>query len=236
MIHTVAEVALEVLEATVPVLLLIFFFQLVVLRRRPANVRTLLLGTAMAVLGLFLFILGAKISLIPMGMRIGEFLAGVHFLVLVLFVFVLGVAVATAEPAVRIFAYEVDQVSTGSMRRRLVIATVALGVGLALSLAVARIEAGWALASILIPGYVVVLILTAVAPRGYVPVAFDAGAVATGPVAVNFVLPLSTGLAIGLHGETAGLLGFGVVGIIALVPILGMLLLGIVLDRGKNRA
>jgi hypothetical protein len=57
--------------------------------------------------------------------------------------------------------------------------------------------------------------------------------VATGPVAVNFILPLTTGLAMGVWGEGAGLVGFGVVGLVALVPIIGMLLLGIVLNRGR---
>lgn len=232
----IGHTALEVVEATVPVLALIFFFQLVVLRRRPENLRVMMLGVAMAMVGFFLFILGAKVSLIPMGMRIGTYLADAHVLVIALFAFAVGVAVAAAEPAVRIFAYEVDVVSSGALRKRLVVATVAVGVGLALSLAVVRIESGWALATILIPGYLLVLALTPFVPRKYVPVAYDAGAVATGPVAVNFVLPLTTGLAIGLWGEGAGLLGFGVVGIIALVPILGMLLLGIVLERGKYDA
>lgn len=233
LLGTVGHVFLEVVEATIPVLALIFFFQFVVLRRRPESLRTMLLGIGMAITGFFLFVLGATVSLIPMGVQIGEYLSGAHMGVVAAIAFAIGAAVAAAEPAVRIFAFEVDEVSSGAMRKRLVVATIAVGVGVALALAVVRIGNAWSLATILIPGYLVVLALTFFVPRKYVPVAFDAGAVATGPVAVNFVLPLSTGLAIGLWGEGAGLLGFGVVGIIALAPILGMLLLGIVLERGK---
>jgi hypothetical protein len=91
------------------------------------------------------------------------------------------------------------------------------------------------LSYILLPGYLLIVALTLIAPKSFVPIAFDSGAVSTGPVAVNFVLPLTTGLAISLWGEQAGLLGFGVVGIIAMVPIAFMLVLGIVLRRSTHR-
>ena len=236
MIATLGHVALEVLEATVPVLALVFFFQFVVLRRRLENVRTTLIGIGMAIAGLFLFMFGAKVSLIPMGVEIGSRLAGLPLFALIAFAFVVGASVATAEPAVRIFAHEVDEVSSGSIRKRWVLVAIALAVGVAVALAVARIAGGWTLAAILVPGYLVLLLLTLWAPARFVPVAYDAGAVATGPVAVNFVLPLSTGIAIGLRGEGAGLLGFGVVGLIALFPIAAMLLLSIALERGRTRA
>jgi hypothetical protein len=232
--EAVLHAALEVIEATLPVLALILFFQLVVLRKVPANLRTSLLGVAMAMVGFFLFILGAKISLIPMGQEIGKYLAGGSSIFLYLFVFLLGVAVIFAEPAVRILAFEIEEVSSGSLRKRFIVPTIAFGVGIALTLAVLRITQGTNLAWLLLPGYAIALALTLVVPRKFVPIAYDAGAVATGPVAVNFVLPLATGMALGLWGEDAGVLGFGVVGLIALCPIVCMLLLGLALQRGSK--
>lgn len=229
----VLNAALEVLEAVLPVLALIFVFQLFVLRRVPPNLRTMLTGIGMAMLGFFLFILGAKISLIPMGMRIGEFMSAAHPAVIGMFAFVLGVTVIFAEPAVRIFGHEVENVSSGSLRKRLIVPTVALGVGLALVLAALRLTYALPLAYLLVPGYLLILALTLLTPRAFVPIAFDAGAVATGPVAVNFVLPLTTGMALALQGGDTGVFGFGVVGIIAMCPILFMLLLGIALSKGK---
>jgi hypothetical protein len=221
----------EVIEATLPVLALILFFQLVILRRVPPDIRKMLIGAAIAMVGFFLFILGAKISLIPMGMQIGDFLATLHPVGVVLFALVLGIAAIFAEPAVRILAVQIEDVSGGSLRKRFIVPVIALGVGVALAFAVVRISAGLPLAYLLVPGYVVILVLTLVAPRSFVPIAFDSGAVATGPVAVNFVLPMTTGMAISLWGEEAGVLGFGVVGIIAMVPIGFMLVLGIMLAR-----
>jgi hypothetical protein len=223
--------AIEVVEATVPVLALIAVFQFVVLRRPIRNLGQVAVGVAMAMLGFLLFIVGAKISLIPMGMAIGAALATAPVGPMVLVALVMGAAVALAEPAVRILAFEIDEVSSGSLRKRWIAVAVAFGVGVAVALAVVRILHELPLLAILGPGYLVALILTLAAPRDMVPAAYDAGAVATGPVAVNFVLPMTTGLALGLGGDGADTLGFGVVGIIALGPIVTMLALSLTLRR-----
>jgi len=230
----VLAAAVEVVEATLPVLALIAFFQFAVLRRPVQQPRAVITGVVMAMAGFFLFIVGAKLSLIPMGVAIGRLLGDAPLLAVVGFAFVLGAAVAFAEPAVRILAFEVDEVSAGSLRKRLVAGTIAIGVGLAVAAAVLRIAHGLPLAAILVPGYAIAILLTLFAPRDTVPAAYDAGAVATGPVAVNFVLPLTTGMALALAGEGVGELGFGVVGIIALGPIITMLALALTLRRREE--
>lgn len=113
---------------------------------------------------------------------------------------------------------------------------IAFGVGVAVTLAVVRIAYGLPLVAILVPGYLLAIGLTLAAPRDMVPAAYDAGAVATGPVAVNFVLPLTTGMALALGGDRAATLGFGVVGIIALGPIVTMLALALALRRRESDA
>jgi len=234
--HLLVEGALEVIEATLPVLALIAFFQFVVLRRSINQPRTVLIGVAMAMVGFYLFIVGAKLSLIPMGVAIGELLAGAPIVAVLGFAFVLGAAVAFAEPAVRILAFEIDEISAGSLRKRLISTAVALGVGLAVAVSVLRIVHELPLAAVLVPGYAIAIVLTLLTPRDMVPAAYDAGAVATGPVAVNFVLPLTTGMALALWGEDVGALGFGVVGIIALGPIITMLALSLSLRRRETDA
>jgi hypothetical protein len=223
----------EVLEATLPVLVLIFVFQLLILRKQPSNLRTIIIGIAMALVGFVLFILGARMSMIPMGLRIGEYLAAQPPLMVVGFVFIVGLALMIAEPAVRILALEIEEASAGAFRKRFVVFAVALGVGVALVLAWLRIQMGVSLLYIFVPGYLLILLLTYLSPAKTVPLAYDAGAVATGPVAVNFLLPMTTGMALSLWGEQAGILGFGVVGIIAMCPIICMLLLGIILGRRR---
>ena len=225
------EALVEVVEATVPVLALIALFQFAILRRPVRNPRTILVGIALAMVGFLLFIVGVKISLIPMGMAIGVKLAHAPLPAMLGVAFVMGAAVALAEPAVRILAFEIDEVSAGSLRKRWIAGGVALGVGVAVTVAVLRIVHGLPLLAVLAPGYGLAIALTLVAPRDMVPAAFDAGAVATGPVAVNFVLPLTTGMALAVGGEGAKELGFGVVGIIALGPIVTMLALSLAVRR-----
>lgn len=236
MIENALEVLLEVTGAIIPVLVLILFFQIVVLRKIPPDIKNMLSGVVIAVFGFFLFLLGAKMSLIPMGAMIGAFLSGVDILWVVLFAFVLGISVVFAEPAVNILAYEIEEVSSGYMRKRFIIPTIAIGVGFALVFGTLRIFHELPLAYILIPGYVLMLLLTLITPEEFVPMAYDAGAVATGPVAVTFALPVMTGMAIGLWGKEAGILGLGTVGIIAMCPIIYMLLLGIIFNRRKKDA
>ena len=230
------EVLLEVAGAIIPVLLLILFFQIVVLRKIPPDLKNMLSGVVMAVFGFFLFLLGAKMSLIPMGAMIGAFLSGVDILWVVLFAFVLGISVIFAEPAVNILAYEIEEVSSGYIRKRFIIPTIALGVGFAMVFGTLRIFYELSLAYILIPGYILMLLLTLITPKEFIPIAYDAGAVATGPVAVTFALPMMTGMAIGLWGGGAGILGLGTVGLIAMCPIIFMLFLGIIFNRRKKNA
>ena len=234
MTYKALEVLLEVVGAIIPVLVLILFFQIVVLRKIPPDIKNILSGVVMAVFGFFLFILGAKMSLIPMGGMIGAFLSGCDILWVVLFAFVMGISIIFAEPAVNIFAYEIEEVSSGYIRKRVIIPTIAIGVGFALVFGALRIFHELSLIYILIPGYLLILLLTLITPEEFVPIAYDAGAVATGPVAVTFALPMMTGIAIGLWGEEGGIIGLGTVGIIAMCPIIFMLFLGIIYNRKKK--
>ncbi|HDS46172.1 MAG TPA: DUF1538 domain-containing protein [Methanomicrobia archaeon] len=236
MIDQALDVLLEVGGAILPVLGLILFFQLVVLRKIPPDIRSMLVGVVIAVFGFFLFLLGAKMSLLPMGARIGAFLSGCALRWVVLFTLVFGIIVILAEPAVKILAYEIEEASSGSIRKNFVLPPISLGVGFALVFGTLRIFHELPFVYILIPGYLLVLLLTILTPADFVPIAYDAGAVATGPIATTFALPMMTGMAIGLKGSGAGILGLGTVGLIAMCPIIFMLILGIIIDlRTKKR-
>jgi len=230
----VLEVLIEVLEAIAPVLILFFIFQGLVLKKIPENIRDILSGVLMTIIGFFLFFYGAKISLIPMGSQIGTYLAGVDFFWVVILIFIVGVFSILAEPAVNVFVYEVEKVSSGYVRKNILLLSIALGVGVALLFSVLRIYFNLPLSVILIPGYIIVLCMVLVAPKEFIPIAFDSGAVATGPMVVTFALPIMTSLAIGLKGNDSGILGLGTVGLVAMFPIASMLVIGILLKRREN--
>ncbi|MDI6724483.1 MAG: DUF1538 domain-containing protein [Methanobacterium sp.] len=225
------EVFIEVIEAITPVIVLFIFFQLIVLKKVPPNFKRMLVGILMTTIGFFLFLLGARISLIPMGEKIGAFLSETNSFLVIFLIFVIGIIVVFAEPAVSLLAYEIEKVSAGYLKRKYIIPIIALGVGIALTLIILRIYFEIPIAFILIPGYILLLFLTYISPGDIIPIAFDSGAVATGPVVVTFALPIITSIAIGMLGGESGVFGLGTIGVIAMCPIILMLLFGIMIKR-----
>jgi len=234
MIEEMFSVFIDVTVAIIPVLGLILFFQIVLLKKTPPDIKRMLIGVLMTIFGFFFFLFGAKMSLIPFGEMIGEFLSKYSMLEVVLFTFVFGIICAFAEPAVNIFAYEIEEVSSGYIHKNFVVPSVAVGVGFALVFGALRVFHELSFAYILIPGYILILLLTCIAPKEFVPIAYDAGAVAVGPVAITFALPMMIGMATGLWGDGYGILGLGTVGMIAMFPIIFMLVLGIIFNRRRK--
>ncbi|MDP1552840.1 MAG: DUF1538 domain-containing protein [Methanobacteriaceae archaeon] len=234
MIMSALEAFLEVIEAVSPVLILFFIFQVLILKKIPKNIGDIISGILMTIIGFFFFFFGAKISLIPMGTHIGSFLSTLDYYWVIIFAFIVGVFAILAEPAVNVFVYEVEKVSSGYVKKNIMIMSIAFGVGIALLFSVLRIYLNLPLSMIIIPGYLLILALAMLTPRDFIPIAFDSGAVATGPVVVTFVLPIMTSMAIGLKGENSGFLGIGTVGLVAMFPIIFMLVLGILLKRSET--
>lgn len=210
---------------------LFIIFQILILKKRPANYKKLSVGIIMTIVGFFFFLLGAQISLIPMGERIGAFLAHKNPFLVIFLVFLIGIIVIFAEPAINLLAYEIEKVSAGFLKRRYILSIIALGVGLALALIVIRIYLQLPILYILFPGYLLILILTWLAPPRIIQIAFDSGAVATGPVVVTFALPIITSIAMGILGEQAGVFGLGTIGVVAMCPIICLLIFDILINR-----
>ncbi|MBM3297062.1 MAG: DUF1538 domain-containing protein [Candidatus Aminicenantes bacterium] len=218
----------ETLQAVMPLAALVLVFQAAVLSMPAAVIVRFLVGTVMVTAGLFLFLQGVRTSLLPIGRAIGaEMPKRVSFGVLLVLAFALGFAATVAEPDVRVLAYQVDIVSGGEIGRGILILSVALGVGVSVSLAMLRIFLGVPIAWILGVGYVAVLVLSFFVPAHFVPVAFDAGGVTTGPVTVPFILSLGIGVVSVLGGKSALADGFGIVGLASIGPVVGVMLLGI---------
>ncbi|MCC7558385.1 MAG: DUF1538 domain-containing protein [Methanobacteriaceae archaeon] len=225
------KIFVEVIEAIIPVIVLFLIFQLFVLKKVPPNIKQIIVGIFMTTIGFFLFMLGVRISLIPMGEKIGTVLSGTNQFLVLIVIFIVGIIVIFAEPAVSILSYEIEKVSSGFLKKRYITPIIALGVGVSLLLIILRIYFEISIAYILIPGYILIMILTYIAPRDIIPIAFDSGAVATGPVVVTFALPIITSIAINILGDKSGVFGLGTIGVIAMCPIIFILIFGIILKR-----
>lgn len=238
-LYALAKDAANSLRDLLPIVLVIGVFQVFVIRQPVEGLMSLFIGGLLVVAGLACFIFGLRLALFPVGEGLAYSLAGKGSVFwLITFAFVLGFGTTVAEPALIAVAAEAAQVaaaageitsSAESMARYAygLRMTVALAVGVALVIGVFRILANWSLPLIIIGGYVLVILLTGLAPPEIVGIAYDSGAVTTSTVTVPLVTALGVGLASSLRGRNPMIDGFGLIALASLTPILFVLIYGI---------
>jgi len=217
----------EVVQALLPLVIFFLLFQFFYARRPWSFVRQVLTGTALAAAGLILFLLGVQVGFLPAGEEMGAALAGLDrpFLLMGLG-FAFGLLATIAEPAVWVLCGQVERASGGYIPEKLILIVLSLGVGVFVALGMGRVSLGWPLYYLLLPGYILAIILIFFSNPTFIAVAFDAGAVVTGPMIVTFVMALVLGVAGAIEGRDPVLDGFGLVAMVALAPILAVLILG----------
>ena len=224
-----------------PVVLVVMFFQLVVLQQPIPNLAQLVTGLLLVVLGLTFFIRGLEMGLFPIGESLAHALArkGSLFWLLV-FAFTLGFGTTVAEPALIAVSEEAAEVAadagaiaTGDDAREAYAnglrLTVAFSVGFAILLGVVRILKGWPMHWMIIGGYVVVVLLTAIAPREIIGIAYDSGGVTTSTITVPLVTALGVGLATSIRGRNPMIDGFGLIAFASLTPMIFVMIYGMVI-------
>ncbi len=237
-----AKDALASLRNVLPIVVVISAFQVFVIQSPVTELISLVVGGLLVVLGLAFFIFGLRLALFPIGESLAHSLArkGSVFW-LVIFAFTLGFGTTIAEPALIAVAAEAAKVAAGAeaiassveakdsyaLGLRM---TVALAVGVALVVGVIRILANWSLPIMIIGGYILVILITTVAPDEIVGIAFDCGGVTTSTVTVPLVAALGVGLASSLKGRSPMTDGFGLIAFASLTPILFVLVYGIVMQ------
>jgi hypothetical protein len=229
---TLAEVvrlAWSVATAVLPLAALFLLFQFLFLRLPRREVSRILTGTLMASTGLFLFLVGVGLGFLPFGRAIGQAVGSLSQpWLLAPFGVVLGFVTTWGEPAVRILADQVEDASTGSIRRSWVLWTICLGVALAVGLGMLRIGYGIPLLFLLVPGYGLVVAMMRWSEPRFVSIAIDAGGVATGPLANTFLLALAFGASAAVGDRDPLVQGLGLVALIALAPVMTVMTLGLV--------
>ncbi|MBY4679086.1 DUF1538 domain-containing protein [Marinobacterium arenosum] len=224
-----------------PIILVIGFFQLVVLQQPLPDFIGLVVGLFCVVLGLTFFIFGLEMGLFPIGESMAHAFARKGSLFwLLAFAFALGFGTTVAEPALIAVADEAAQVAAlGGMiedsepsRHGYASGlryTVAFSVGLAIVLGVFRILKGWPIQYLIIAGYILVVIMTAFAPREIIGIAYDSGGVTTSTITVPLVTALGVGLASSIEGRNPMIDGFGLIAFASLTPMIFVMAYGMVI-------
>lgn len=229
------KILYDVFFALIPLMLFFLFFQIFYLKLPARRLINIFKGVGLAFVGLALFLQGVYVGFMPAGEIMGEVLGALSYnWILVPIGFVLGFVVTFAEPAVRVMNYEVEKTSSGYISRQIMLYSLSLGVAFSIALSMWRILAGFPLWYLIIPGYLLAIVLMFFSSRTFVGIAFDSGGVATGPMTVTFILTMSLGVASALEGRDPLLDGFGMIALVALVPILTVLLLGLLYCRKER--
>lgn len=227
-----------------PIILVILFFQLFVLQRSLPDPGSIVTGFAFVIFGLTFFVYGLEMGLFPIGEAMANAFArkGSVFWLLI-FAFALGFSTTIAEPALVAVANEAAQVAAGSkvignskaamdsyangLRM-----TVAFSVGFAIVVGVLRILKGWPLHYLIIGGYVIVVLLTTIAPKEIIGIAYDSGGVTTSTITVPLVTALGVGLASAIQGRNPLIDGFGLIAFASLSPMIFVMIFGMLVGDG----
>jgi hypothetical protein len=224
-----------------PIIIVIAFFQLVVLQQPIPNIGELLFGTSLVILGLTFFIYGLEMGLFPIGESMAfAFAKKGNVFWLLFFAFCLGFGTTVAEPALIAVAAEASEIaaSAGVIKDSIedmkdyangLRYTVALSVGFAAMLGVFRIIKGWPIQYIIIGGYLCVVIITFFAPIEIIGIAYDSGGVTTSTITVPLMAALGIGLASSIKGRNPMIDGFGLIALASLTPMIFVMGYGMII-------
>ncbi|KAA0445899.1 MAG: DUF1538 domain-containing protein [Candidatus Thioglobus sp.] len=216
-----------------PIVLVLFGFQMLVLRQKIPHLKRVIIGFILVWIGLTFFIVGLEKALFPLGKIMATQLTSPAFIGnnvgwggyywVYIFAFTIGFSTAIAEPSLLAVAIKANQVSGGWIKIWSLRIAVALGVAIGIALGSFRIISGVPIHYFIISGYIIVLMQTYFAPKEIIALAYDSGGVATSTVTVPLITALGLGLASTIDGRSTLIDGFGLIAFASLFPIISVL-------------
>jgi len=237
LLNHIFNTLVQTLRDLVPIVAIIFGFQIFILRQRIPNLKNILFGLLYVLLGLGFFLVGLEKALFPLGKLMAtqltdpEFIYGgieqiasaVHwsdYAWVYLFAAAIGFSTTIAEPSLIAVAIKARGVSGGAISVWGLRVAVAIGVAVGISLGTFRIVTGTPLHYYIITGYIFVIFQTMFAPKMIIPLAYDSGGVTTSTVTVPLVAALGLGLASTVPGRSVIIDGFGLIAFASLFPMI----------------
>ncbi|NLW52417.1 MAG: DUF1538 domain-containing protein [Tissierellia bacterium] len=215
-----------------PLLIIFLVLNAIAFKLKKRDFRQMATGFIFTFIGLFFFLSGVNGGFMEIGATIGAELASWdNKTYVVIIAFIVGVVTILAEPAVYVLTKQIEDVTVGYVKKIAVLVPLALGVGLAVMLSVIRIVTpNIQLWHYLLPGYIIALALMFFVPKLFVGIAFDAGGVATGPMTATFILAFVQGAANAFEGANLLTDGFGMIAMVAMMPIITLQILGLIFE------
>jgi len=215
-----------------PILAVILFFQYIVLKKKINNLKEVLIGFGLVIIGLYAFVLGLEMGLFALGESMALQLTQTNSnTIIYIFAFAIGFSTTMAEPSLMAIAKKAKEISDERINDFVLRLFVAFGVAIGIALGAFRIVNGGEIVYYIIAGYLFVITLTFMAPRYIIPIAYDSGGVTTSTVTVPLVAALGLGLATNIAGRDPLIDGFGLIAFASLFPMLTVMTYGIIVDK-----
>lgn len=229
----------ESLISIAPLFALFVIFQLLLLKMTKRQVVRIIIGFLYAFLGLTIFLIGVNFGFSQTGAALGQKLGnlavsrgGIWYAILLGTGLLFGAIIVCAEPAVWVLSEQVEQVSGGTIKRKVLLIFLSVGTAIAIGISMLRAVLGFDLKIILIPGYIIAMLLMIFSPSMFSGIAFDSGGVASGPLTSTFVLSFTLGAAASGKGGNDS---FGVIALVAMMPLLAIQIMGIIFKMKQNK-
>lgn len=232
------HIAWESFLTLLPIIITYILFQVFFFKHKKSKVIDIVRGIVLTFIGLVVFLLGVNGGFMEVGTQLGIQLASMDSSIPVLLVaLLLGLTTVLAEPAVHVLTHQVEEVTGGSVKRNLVLIFLSAAVGLSIFMSALRILIpSIQLWMYLLPGFGLALLLAYFVPDLFVGMAFDAGGVASGPMTATFSLAFVQGIAAQVPTADVVVDGFGMIAIVAMMPIIAIELLGAIYQAKSCRA
>ena len=237
-------------QAIIPLVIFLFLVLKLVLREKVQEAGILTYGLVLCVTGMMIFNVGLSYGLAKLGEQSGsmvpaafkgiEAVAGsplysyaLGIFIAGMFAWLLGFGATLAEPALNALGQTVETLTNGSFKKKTLMMAVSIGVGFGLTLGVMKIIFEWPIAYMVIIGYTIGIVLTALSSEEFVNVAWDSAGVTTGPITVPLVLAMG----LGFGNAVEAVEGFGILSMASICPIVSVLITGLWVQRGsKNKS
>lgn len=192
------------------------------------DIKRIVVGFVLVLLGFSIFLVGTSVGFISMGYLLGENLSmrGLAYLSIPIGT-ILGYLIVSAEPAVNLLNEQIDNITSGSIKRKSVRKCLSLAVGIAVGISFYRAITGFSIAPIIFIGYIICIILSFFVNRLFTGISFDAGGAVSGPLTVSFLLPMAIGITYSLGGNIMTD-AFGLIALVTLLPIVVIQIFGLV--------
>ena len=217
----------QVSISMLPIIIIFLVFQLTTKTNSKEKIKSIVFGMVVTLLGLTIFLTGVNSGFMNIGYQIGIKSVEISKILLVIFGVLIGYFIVSAEPAVRILTVQVEELTSGSISKKIMQLSLSVSVALSVGLALLRSVTGISILYFLIPGYLFSLIMTFFVPKIFTAVAFDSGGACSGPLTATFLFPIALGACLTINGNPLTD-AFGLIAFVSMTPLITIQALGLV--------